>query len=137
MSNKSFNSVRSFRRNLVLPIISCLKHLLVAAIFLIFVFFFFFIFSNDFFTNFAFQAESELELVNLKSQRDADASDHRRSAEKDAAAFMAGQDEGSLEHFVRNILLPRHLKEMADLTERLQRSMQAAKQEAKAKVKRR
>ena len=83
-----------------------------------------------------FQAESELELLNMKAQRDADASEHRRDAERDAAAAMAAADEeGSLELFVRNILLPRHLKEMADLTERLQRAKEAAKQEAKAKVK--
>ena len=81
------------------------------------------------------QAESELQLINLKAQRDADASNVRRGAEKDAATAMATEDEeGSLEHFVRNILLPRHLKEMADLTERLQRALEAAKQEARAKV---
>ena len=74
-------------------------------------------------------------MINLKAQRDADASNHRREAEKNAAAAMVTDDEeGSLEQFVRNVLLPRHLKEMADLTERLHRAMEAAKQEARAKV---
>ena len=81
------------------------------------------------------QAESEIKLMDLKAERDETLSDQTRHAEKDAALAMATEDdEESLEHFVRNILLPRHLKEMASLSERLQREMEAAKQQARAKV---
>ena len=72
--------------------------------------------------------------MNLKTQREADSSNRSRDAEKQAVVNAAADEVDSLEHFVRNILLPRHLKEMASLTERLQREMEAAKKEAHAKV---
>jgi len=73
----------------------------------------------------------------LKAQRDADAARQTKAEEKSAVVAMVTsglKDQTPLDKFVREVLLPRHLREMASLTERLDRETEAACKEAGAKV---
>ena len=81
------------------------------------------------------QAEVEKELVALSEERDAVASNHSRSCENEAFSSVSKDEVDSFDAFVREVLLPRHLKEMANLSDRLQRELAAVKAAARTEVK--
>lgn len=75
-------------------------------------------------------------MLVLKEERTEETTKGTKNLEKKALQKLAAEqgDDLPLDRFVQEVLLPRHLREMADLAQILDREIEASRLEANAKV---